>query len=133
VFKHWIGAEELESFFIQRCVFTNSLGARDNHESLQIDDSYQWQFRQDFTLEGKINAFEDKKRLSFSFGEIQVDIFSRVLENQTEVQLVQSAIPDTDEGRLLGHLNCRSCWTTATISETRTPNWSRQWKSALYP
>ena len=42
---------------------------------------------------------------------MHVDVYFRVLDNQTEVQLIQSKIPDTPEGRVLGHLNCRSCWT----------------------
>lgn len=112
VFRSWTGPEELESFFVERCVFTNSRGeARDNHEPLQVGDTYHWQFRHDFVVEGQITACEDKKQLSFSFEEMQVDVLFRVLDNQTEVQLVQSGIPDTDKGRVLGHLNCRTCWT----------------------
>jgi hypothetical protein len=35
--------------------------------------------------------------------------FSKV-GNQTELNLVQSEIPDTPYGRVFGHLTCRSCW-----------------------
>ncbi len=112
VFRYWTGAEGLESFFVERCIFTNPRGeARDNFEPLQSGDTYHWQFRHDFAVEGKITACVDKEQLSFSFGPMHVDVYFRVLDNQTEVQLIQSKIPDTPEGRVLGHLNCRSCWT----------------------
>ena len=112
VFRVWTEAEGLESFFIERCVYTNSRGeARDNRETPEAGDTYSWQFRQDFHATGKITALDDKKRFSFSFGDMHVDLLFRVLDNQTEVQLIQSGIPDTADGRVFGHLNCRSCWT----------------------
>lgn len=112
VFRVWTEAEGLESFFIERCIYTNHRGeARDNKESPEVGDGYSWQFRHDLHIEGKVIALEDKQHFSFTFGEMQVDVYFRVVDNQTEVQLVQSHIPDTPDGRVFGHLNCRSCWT----------------------
>ncbi|MFT7244442.1 MAG: hypothetical protein ACI82A_001799 [Candidatus Azotimanducaceae bacterium] len=112
VFRLWTEAEGLESFFIERCIYTNSRDeARNNNEQLEVGDRYSWQFRHDFSIEGEITALEDKKQFSFTFGQMQVDVYFRVLDNQTEVQLVQTRIPATPEGQVFGHLNCRSCWT----------------------
>ncbi len=111
VFRTWTESRGLESFFIARSVYTDGSGqTRDDDEKPQVGDTYKWQFRQDFSVTGRITTLIDKKQFSFTFGEMQVDIFFRVLENQTEVQLIQSGIPDTPDGRVLGHLNCRSCW-----------------------
>ena len=111
VFRMWTECQGLESFFIARCVYTDPEGnVRDDHELPQTGDTFDWQFRQDFNLSGKVTALEEKKQFSFTFGEMLVDIYFRVLDDKTEVQLVQSNIPDTQEGRVFGHLNCRSCW-----------------------
>ena len=112
VFRVWTQAEGLESFFIERCIYTNHRNeARDNKETPKTGDAYSWEFRQDLRIEGTITAIEDKQRFSFTFGDMLVDVYFRVLDNQTEVQLVQSKIPETPHGQVMGHLNCRSCWT----------------------
>jgi hypothetical protein len=36
--------------------------------------------------------------------------FTSVEPGTTRVDLTQTDIPDTPEGRVMGHLNCRSCW-----------------------
>jgi len=111
VFKAWTQATGLESFFIQRCIYTDTDGKiRDVQESPKVGDAYEWQFRQDFNVKGEILALTEKEQFSFSFGDMQVEIFFRVLDSQTEVRLNQSKIPATESGRVFGHLNCRSCW-----------------------
>lgn len=111
VFKSWTQAVGLESFFIQRCIYTNSEGKiRDVQESPKMGDAYEWQFRQDFNVKGEILVLIEKEQFSFTFGDMQVDIYFRVLDSQTEVSLIQSEIPATQSGRVFGHLNCRSCW-----------------------
>lgn len=112
VFRTWTTAEGLESFFIERCVFSDVMGnPREVTERPEINDAYSWQFRQDFAVEGKILDLIDREKLSFSFGDMLVDIYFRVYGDQTEVQLVQSDIPTTPDGQVFGHLNCRTCWT----------------------
>ena len=112
VFRVWTQAAGLESFFVERCVFTNSRDeAREADEAPAVGDKYHWQFRQDVSVEGEVLVYEEKKQFVFTFGEMQVELLFDVLDNQTEVQLIQTRIPETDSGRVFGHLNCRSCWT----------------------
>jgi hypothetical protein len=41
---------------------------------------------------------------------MKVDIAFSDTNNGIEVRLHQSGIENTDDGRVMGHLNCRSCW-----------------------
>lgn len=126
VFKTWTEPKGLESFFIERCLFTNERGeTRDNEEPAQAGDQYEWQFRQDFSVSGVVSVLEDKKQFSFSFGQMQVDVYFRVLDDKTEVQLVQSEIPDNPDGRVFGHLNCRSCWLFFMTNLTSVLNYGK--------
>ncbi len=112
VFRSWTTATGLESFFIERCVFSDVMGnAREVSDRPEVNDSYSWQFRQDFSVQGTITGIIDREQFSFTFGDMQVDIYFRVVGEQTEVQLVQTGIPTTPDGQVFGHLNCRSCWT----------------------
>jgi uncharacterized protein YndB with AHSA1/START domain len=111
VFRVWTESRGLESFFISRSVYTRDSGnLRDDDEAPQTGDLYDWEFRQGFSLKGSVTAFVPKEKFSFTFGQMQVELFFRVLDNQTEVHLVQTKIPDTADGKVFGHLNCRSCW-----------------------
>ena len=111
VFKYWTQAIGLESFFVQRCIFTDVAGnIREEADLPMSGDTYEWQYRHGFNLQGQILKVIDKEQFSFTFGEMQVDIYFRVLDTKTEVHLVQSGIPDNSAGRVMGHLNCRSCW-----------------------
>ncbi|MFN3239554.1 MAG: SRPBCC domain-containing protein [Pseudomonadales bacterium] len=112
VFRTWTTVEGLESFFIERCLFWTERGEpREIAQRPEVGDRYSWQFRQDFEVQGEIKTYIDREQFSFSFGDMHVDVYFRVLGEQTEVQLVQSNIPTTPEGQVFGHLNCRSCWT----------------------
>jgi uncharacterized protein YndB with AHSA1/START domain len=112
VFRTWTTAEGLESFFIERCLFsTERSEPKEIDQRPEVGDRYSWQFRQDFEVQGEIKTYLDREQFSFSFGDMHVDIYFRVVGEQTEVQLVQSNIPNTAEGQVFGHLNCRSCWT----------------------
>ena len=112
VFRTWTTAAGLESFFIERCVFSDAQGnGREVNASAEVGDAYLWKFRQEFEVQGNVTAMRVKEQFSFSFGDMHVDIFFKVVNDKTEVHLVQSQIPDSDDGRVMGHLNCRSCWT----------------------
>ena len=111
VFRTFTQAAGLESFFIARSLYTAVDGrVRDDDESPNKGDRYDWRFRHNLELSGEIIEYIEKEQFSFSFGDMQVDLYFRVFDDQTEVELVQSNIPLTDEGRVAGHLNCRSCW-----------------------
>ncbi len=51
------------------------------------------------------------QQLAFSFGaSMQVNIQFLDTGSGIRVHLHQSDIPATEEGRVIGHLNCRCCW-----------------------
>ena len=114
-YESWATQAGLESFFIDSARFTqrlDSLGSRQRAatEFVQSGDQYHWQWRQPFSVEGEIRSAITNERLLFSFGAMCCDIVFRSVEGATLVHLTQSDIPDTEEGRVMGHLNCRSCW-----------------------
>jgi hypothetical protein len=41
---------------------------------------------------------------------MNVEIRFTQIDGKTELHLVQTGIPDSADGRVFGHLNCRSCW-----------------------
>jgi uncharacterized protein YndB with AHSA1/START domain len=111
VFRSWSTGAGLESFFIAQARFMSADGAaRASHEVVQKGDRYRWEWRHPVTLEGEVTSVASDEELSFTFGDMKIVIYFSRVGDQTEVHLVQSAIPDTAEGRVLGHLNCRSCW-----------------------
>ncbi len=55
-------------------------------------------------------AADDAAHFAFTFGEMNVAIALNAVGNQTELHLLQTEIPNTPEGQVGGHLNCRSCW-----------------------
>ncbi len=111
VFRAWTESRGLESFFIARSVYCSKNGnPRADDELPQAGDNYTWEFRQGFSVDGTVITLTPEKQFSFSFGQMQVDIYFRAFNSQTEVHLIQSKIPDTADGKVFGHLNCRSCW-----------------------
>lgn len=110
VFRTWTESRGLESFFIARCVYSKNSNLRGDDELPQAGDNYNWEFCQGFSVDGTVITLTPEKQFSFSFGQMQVDIYFRAFNNQTEVHLIQSKIPDTADGKVFGHLNCRSCW-----------------------
>jgi uncharacterized protein YndB with AHSA1/START domain len=111
VFRAWATAEGLESFFIESARFTSTEGTqRAPAEIIGTGDDYAWTWRHGHSITGRVtNVFEDRE-VSFTFGGMSVSVFFRAVRGRTEVLLRQSEIPETTEGRVLGHLNCRSCW-----------------------
>jgi uncharacterized protein YndB with AHSA1/START domain len=111
VFRSWVTGSGLEAFFIERAFFKSGAGTtRAPNDIVEKGDQYRWEWRQPFSVEGEVIAVKDNEEFSFTFGSMKVSVhFSRV-GDQTELVLVQSEIPDTEDGRVFGHLNCRSCW-----------------------
>ena len=48
--------------------------------------------------------------MAFTFGDMEAEVRIADVGDRTELILRQWSIPNTDEGRASGHLNCRSCW-----------------------
>lgn len=111
VFRSWATAAGLESFFIQRAHFSSANGVeRAPMDPIEKGDRYRWDWRQPISLEGEVTKVTLDKELSFTFGSMIVTILFARVQNQSELRLIQTDIADSPEGRVLGHLNCRSCW-----------------------
>ena len=110
VFRTWTECRGLESFFIARSMYSKNSILRADDDLPQTGDDYNWEFRQGFSVDGTVITLTPEEQFTFSFGQMQVDVYFRAFNGQTEVHLIQSRIPDTADGKVFGHLNCRSCW-----------------------
>ena len=111
VFQAWATSAGLETFFIETAVYRGALGdPRPPDEAATAGDRYEWQWRHDASLDGRVTGVEAGRAIAFTFGDMQVAITLSEIDQRTELHLRQTNIPDTDRGRVLGHLNCRSCW-----------------------
>lgn len=108
----WATAAGLESFFIERAEFRDDEGKpRGRSERVQAGDSYQWSWRHDHELSGQILDADPDRLVSFTFGTMACTVtFADAGNGTTLVRLDQRDIADDAAGRVLGHLNCRSCW-----------------------
>lgn len=111
-YRAWATAAGLESFFIDSAAATSALGtARGPHEPVRAGDRYRWVWRHGLTLDGTVLEATADRSLGFTFGSMRCDLtFGAAEPGTTRVELVQTDIPDTPDGRVMGHLNCRSCW-----------------------
>ena len=111
VFRTWTQSAGLESFLITRGVYTSKQNTvRDDDESPAKGDHYHWQFRSNLEVSGDITQYIEKQKFAFTLGDMQVDLNFSVLGDQTEVELIQSNIPVTNEGKVSEHLNWHSRW-----------------------
>ncbi len=111
VFGFWVTASGLEAFFVERATFKSEDGVtRAPNDAAEKGDQYRWEWRQPAAVEGEVINVRDIEEFSFTFGGMKVSVYFSKVGNQTELHLIQSDIPDTADGRVLGHLNCRSCW-----------------------
>ena len=111
VFRSWTTGRGLESFFVAEARFRSADGIeRAADEVVQKGDRFRWHWRHPFVLEGAVTNVVPNRKFSFSFGSMAVSVMFSRTDSQTEIHLVQSEIPETAEGRVMGHLNCRSCW-----------------------
>ncbi len=102
----------MNSFFLDEVQFIALDGTERNADEMaQTGDKYRWVWRQGYELEGEILNAEDGRKITFTFGDMNFIVNFSTVDHQTELILEHSGISDTDEGKLLGHLNCRSCWT----------------------
>ncbi len=112
LFTAWSTAKGLESFFIEEASFINEEGlSRAADERIQASDRYEWKWRHDFAVNGQIQSLIGNEELSFSFGSMNVRLRFFDSDQGSGVHLEQSDIPDNPDGLVMGHLNCRSCWT----------------------
>jgi hypothetical protein len=111
-YRAWATPAGLQSFFIEAAVATSGDGGpRRPDEPMATGDRYRWVWRHGLTLDGDVLEATPDRSLAFTFGSMRCDVaFSSVEPETTRVDLHQTDIPDTPEGRVMGHLNCRSCW-----------------------
>ena len=111
VFLYWTTAAGLEAFFIEKAYFASKAKTiRSSEEVIEKGDRYRWEWRQNFSLEGDVLNVKNNEEITFTFGEMEVSLLFSKRGEQTQIHLLQTKIPDTDDGRVFGHLNCRSCW-----------------------
>ena len=111
VFSKWATCSGLESFFIQKISLSALNGERRlPNQIFQASDNYEWTWRHGFSLKGKIIEVEKNKFLAFSFGNMKISIYFKSRGAKTLVHLVQNQINEDEAGKVMGHLNCRSCW-----------------------
>lgn len=113
IFKRWATSGGLESFFIRSARFRTSEGRiRDANELAQPGDHYQWEWWHPFESSGVVKTLDRQARkLSFTFGTTcLVEVAISPSEGSTLIHLVQSGIPDDEDGRLNLHLDCRGGW-----------------------
>ena len=111
VYRAWGSVSGLESFILDRASFQSKDGLhRKGSELVESGDEYEWTWRHQYTLKGKIISVVVGKELHFTFGDMEVKVHISESDKVTEIHLEQFNIPETDDGRVFGHLNCRSCW-----------------------
>ncbi|NNE10768.1 MAG: SRPBCC domain-containing protein [Ilumatobacter sp.] len=111
VWAAWATPAGLESFFIERCEAT-ALDGRPvpGDEMVTVESTFRWTWRQGIAIDGRFTAAVDRERLGFTFGDMHVEVRFTETADGTRVDLHQTDIADTADGRVWGHLNCRSCW-----------------------
>ncbi len=115
VFRAWATARGLESFFLETAEHRGPDGAvrgavRGPDDPVEPGDSYRWTWRHGHPLEGRFLTVDPACRIAFTFGSMRVDVRLVDVDGGTRLDLEQTAIPDTEDGRVRSHLNCRSCW-----------------------
>ncbi len=109
LFRAWATGAGLESFFIESVIFRTKEGElRKSDQTVAAGDQYEWKWRHDAGLSGEILRVEPDHEVAISFGGMEVSVSLTACQEQTELHLVQTGIPDNESGRVLGHLNCRS-------------------------
>jgi uncharacterized protein YndB with AHSA1/START domain len=112
----WATREGMEYWFLRMSEYKKPDGIlRSNNEPVQKGDSYTWRWHgwsDEITEEGKIADANGKDFLKFSFGKAgDCNINIKQEQGYNIVELVQENIPDTDEGRHMWHLGCKTGWT----------------------
>ena len=108
LYEAWATAKGLESFFIESAHFRSGSVERPCDQKIQAGDLYDWKWRHDFSVSGTITEAVENHKLRFTFGSMNVSIDFKETEEGSILFMHQTDI--TEENRVMGHLNCRSCW-----------------------
>lgn len=111
VFRAWATSAGLTSFFVETACFASNDGIeRASGEIVTVGDRYRWDWRHPYWLEGEVTGLSSSREIAFTFGSMLVSVRLASVDRGTELRLIQTGIPDSPDGRVFGHLNCRSCW-----------------------
>jgi uncharacterized protein YndB with AHSA1/START domain len=116
LYRCWATREGIEYWFLRLSEYKKPDGSlRSNNEQVQKNDTYKWLWHgwPDDTVEhGVILDCNGKDFLKFSFGKAgNCSVLIKKEGTNTIVELMQDEIPDTDEGRHMWHLGCKTGWT----------------------
>ena len=109
LYKQWATSAGLESFYIEKAIFKkNESAIRKRNELINAGDSYKWKWRHDFEVSGRVLEAKRNERLAFTFGSMHFSLDFKTTAEGSLIYLQQKNI--TEENKVMGHLNCRSCW-----------------------
>ena len=109
LYKKWATSDGLESFFIEKAIFKNQDSViRKRNELIGVGDSYEWIWRHHYETSGQVLEAKENKRLAFTFGSMDFSLDFKTTSKGSLLLLHQKNI--ADENKVMGHLNCRSCW-----------------------
>lgn len=106
VFSLWATRQGLRSFLVEECY----IEGREDSEIVKTNDQFTLTWRQGYSVKGDFLEVQENKLLSFSFGNMRIDIIFKPRGQKTLVSLHQSLIPSDERGKVMGHLNSRSSW-----------------------
>ena len=116
VYDLWTVRRELENWFLRKAEFIMTDGeTRDVDAHAKAGDIYEWMWHgySDETAEhGSVVEANGKDMFRFVFGKAGVVMVELIAhDNDTEVILTQSEIPDDEQGKVSYHLGCSTGWT----------------------
>lgn len=106
VYDFWSTRKGLRSFFLEECY----IDGKEDSEQVQAGDQFTWTWKQGYSVKGEFLEVDTNKLVAFTFGNMKVHVVFKERGEKTLVSLYQSEIPSDDRGKVMGHLNSRSCW-----------------------
>jgi uncharacterized protein YndB with AHSA1/START domain len=112
----WATKAGMEFWYLRLSECKNKNGTlRGNDEMVEKGDTYKWLWHgwpDEIAEYGTVLECNGKDFLKFSFGKAgDCSINIKKEQGYNIVELVQENIPDTDEGRHMWHLGCKTGWT----------------------
>ncbi|RAI98677.1 uncharacterized protein YndB with AHSA1/START domain [Chitinophaga skermanii] len=114
IFLAWATPAGLEKWFLRSAQFTSLQQTRRNkYDQIEMGDRYKWRWfgYNDETFEiGEVFYTNHHDSIQFSFCGCLVEIKIIKEHHVTILELVQSNIPVTEEGKTTLHLGCMAGW-----------------------
>lgn len=110
VFQAFATSAGMEAFFISEMSVFGPDGPRKPQSYFETGDRYRWRWLVGKELRGEIIEVDAPRSLTITFGEAKVRIDLESYNNGTLLKLTQFDMPDSEEDRVLLHMNCRGGW-----------------------